>query len=122
MPARTPAPIISKMHNAFSESLRKPEVLEKLTSQCLVLKTSSPQEFQKFLENEVKRWNRVVKDNKILLVRRAQNPGKGYWTNPGGYIEQLEPIEATIVREVEEEAGIQAAVKRVVALRDLDIG
>ena len=45
--------------------LRKPEVLEKLTAQGLVLKTSSPQEFQKFLENEVKRWNRVVKDNKI---------------------------------------------------------
>jgi ADP-ribose pyrophosphatase YjhB (NUDIX family) len=60
----------------------------------------------------------VIKDSRILLVRRAQNPGMGYWTNPGGYIEQLEPIEATIVREVEEEAGIRAVVKSVVALRD----
>jgi ADP-ribose pyrophosphatase YjhB (NUDIX family) len=60
----------------------------------------------------------VIKDGRILLVRRAQNPGKGYWTNPGGYIEQLEPIEATIVREVEEEAGVRAVVKSVVALRD----
>lgn len=40
----------------------------------------------------------VVKEDKVLLVRRAQDPGKGYWTNPGGYIEQLEPIEETIVR------------------------
>ena len=63
--AGTPAPIIARMHKAFSEALRKPEVQEKLTAQGLVLKTSSPQEFQKFLENEVGRWNRVVKENRI---------------------------------------------------------
>ena len=60
----------------------------------------------------------VVKDQKVLLVRRAHEPGKGYWTNPGGYIEQFEPIEETIVREVEEESGIQAKIKGVVAVRD----
>jgi ADP-ribose pyrophosphatase YjhB (NUDIX family) len=60
----------------------------------------------------------VMKEDKLLLVRRAQEPGKGYWTNPGGYIEQLEPIDRTIEREVLEEAGIQATVKGVVALRD----
>ena len=60
----------------------------------------------------------VVKDDKVLLVRRAQEPGKGYWTNPGGYIEQLEPIEETIVREVAEECGVEARVKGIVALRD----
>ncbi|WP_328205854.1 NUDIX hydrolase [Brevibacillus nitrificans] len=60
----------------------------------------------------------VFKDEKMLLVRRAQEPGKGKWTNPGGYIEQLEPIEQTIVREVLEETGIQAEVKSIVAVRD----
>ncbi|TVY01218.1 NUDIX hydrolase [Cohnella terricola] len=60
----------------------------------------------------------VVREDKVLLVRRAQEPGKGYWTNPGGYIEQLEPIEETIVREVAEESGIEAKVKGIVALRD----
>jgi ADP-ribose pyrophosphatase YjhB (NUDIX family) len=60
----------------------------------------------------------VLKENKVLLVRRAQEPGKGYWTNPGGYIEQLEPIQETIQREVLEEAGVEAVVTRVVALRD----
>lgn len=63
--AGTPAPIIAKMHKAFTEALRKPEVQEKLTTQGVVLKTSSPQEFAKFLENEVTRWSRVVKENKI---------------------------------------------------------
>jgi ADP-ribose pyrophosphatase YjhB (NUDIX family) len=60
----------------------------------------------------------VVKENKVLLVRRAQDPGKGYWTNPGGYIEQLEPIQETIRREVFEESGIDAVVRNVVAVRD----
>jgi ADP-ribose pyrophosphatase YjhB (NUDIX family) len=60
----------------------------------------------------------VIKDNKVLLVKRAHDPGKGYWTNPGGYIEQFESIEETIVREVEEESGIKAAVKGIVAVRD----
>lgn len=60
----------------------------------------------------------VLKEDKILLVRRAQEPGKGYWTNPGGYIEQFELIHETIRREVLEESGIEAAVKGIVAVRD----
>jgi ADP-ribose pyrophosphatase YjhB (NUDIX family) len=60
----------------------------------------------------------LTKEGKFLLVRRAQDPGKGYWTNPGGYIEQFELIQETIRREVLEEAGVEATVKRVIALRD----
>lgn len=60
----------------------------------------------------------VMNEGKVLLVRRAQEPGKGYWTNPGGYIEQLEPIQETIQREVLEETGIVAEVTSIVALRD----
>ncbi|UJF34058.1 NUDIX hydrolase [Paenibacillus hexagrammi] len=61
----------------------------------------------------------VMKEGKLLLVRRAQNPGKGNWTNPGGYIEQMELIHETIKREVMEETGVEATVKRIVAIRDL---
>ena len=64
-PVGTPAPIVAKMHKAFSDALRSPGVLEKLTAQGLVLRTTSPQEFSKFLEAEVTRWSKVVKDNKI---------------------------------------------------------
>ncbi|WNQ14201.1 NUDIX hydrolase [Paenibacillus aurantius] len=60
----------------------------------------------------------LKRDGKILLVRRAQEPGKGRWTNPGGYIEQHEPIHETIVREVLEETGVRAAVRSIIALRD----
>lgn len=60
----------------------------------------------------------VVRDDKVLLVRRAIEPGKGNWTNPGGYIEQHEPIDETIVREVYEESGIHARVQEIIAVRD----
>ncbi|BCJ85616.1 NUDIX domain-containing protein [Effusibacillus dendaii] len=61
----------------------------------------------------------IMKDEKILLVRRCQDPGKGLWTNPGGYIEQYEPIEKSIVREVLEETGISSRVNGIIALGDL---
>lgn len=60
----------------------------------------------------------VQRDGGLLLVRRAQEPGKGYWTNPGGYAEQLEQLHETVAREVLEETGIEAAVTGVAALRD----
>lgn len=60
----------------------------------------------------------VVKEEKVLLVRRAQEPGKGFWTNPGGYIEQTEKIDETICREVLEESGVVADVKGILAIRD----
>lgn len=60
----------------------------------------------------------LVKDGKMLLVRRAQEPGKGYWTNPGGFIEQHELIHDTIEREMMEEAGIVAEAQGVIAIRD----
>jgi tripartite-type tricarboxylate transporter receptor subunit TctC len=66
-PAGTPAPIIAKMHKAFSAALRSPAVESKLTDQGVVLKTSSPEEYGRFLENEVKRWAKVVKENKITM-------------------------------------------------------
>lgn len=61
----------------------------------------------------------VVKDNKLLLVRRANNPAKGKWTNPGGYIEQYEPIELSVVREVYEETGLTVNVNRIIGIGDL---
>jgi ADP-ribose pyrophosphatase YjhB (NUDIX family) len=61
----------------------------------------------------------LVHDGRMLLVRRAQDPGKGYWTNPGGYIEQHEPIQRSIEREVLEETGIVARAAGIAAVRDL---
>ena len=60
----------------------------------------------------------VIKDEKMLLVRRKHDPGKGKWTNPGGFIEQTELIEQSAVREVLEETGVTTKVKSIVMLGD----
>jgi len=60
----------------------------------------------------------VIKDEKVLLVRRKHDPGKRKWTNPGGYIEQNELIEQSVIREVLEETGVTTNVKSIVMLGD----
>lgn len=67
----------------------------------------------------------VVRDGRLLLVRRASRHGHGNWQLPGGYIEPDETIEQAVVREVHEEAGIVAEVEGVLGVRnryDADIG
>ncbi len=64
-PAKTPAPIIARMNAEFAGALRNPGVNEKLAGQGLVMSLSQPAELQKFVANEVERWGRVVRENKI---------------------------------------------------------
>ena len=52
------------------------------------------------------------RDERILLAQRP--PGKslaGYWEFPGGKIEPGETPEAAIVRELEEELGVEACLE-----------
>ena len=60
----------------------------------------------------------LLKEGKGLIVQRANNPGKGRWTIPGGYVEQDEKIEDAIVRELREETGLITEAVSVLAVRD----
>lgn len=59
----------------------------------------------------------VICDGKALLIRRGQEPSRGWWQIPGGYCEHDEPIHEAVIREVYEEAGIRARVENVLGLR-----
>lgn len=50
----------------------------------------------------------VVKDGKILLIKRGYPPREGVWAIPGGVIEVGEGIAEAARRELEEETGIVA--------------
>ncbi|UCE80627.1 MAG: NUDIX domain-containing protein [Methanobacteriota archaeon] len=55
----------------------------------------------------------VVKDGKVLLIKRKSDPFKGEYALPGGFLEYGETMEDCVVREVKEETGI---VSEIVAL------
>ena len=60
----------------------------------------------------------VVRDGRLLLVRRLSRRGHGNWQVPGGFVEQNETIEVAVVREVEEEAGVKTTVRGVLGIRN----
>jgi tripartite-type tricarboxylate transporter receptor subunit TctC len=64
-PVNTPAPILARMHAEVVKALKTPALQQHLDQQALAVTASSPEDFRKFLTNEVERWARVVRDNKI---------------------------------------------------------
>ena len=54
----------------------------------------------------------VFRDDRVLLVRRANPPDAGKWGFPGGKIEWGETIAAAAEREIREETGIQAVYRQ----------
>lgn len=44
-------------------------------------------------------------DGRVLLCQRADEPRRGYWSLPGGYLENGETLHVAAVRETREEAG-----------------
>jgi ADP-ribose pyrophosphatase YjhB (NUDIX family) len=54
----------------------------------------------------------------ILLIQRNQEPNRGYWTLPGGFVESEETAEAAVVREVQEETGLRCTIAGLVGFRN----
>lgn len=58
----------------------------------------------------------VCRNDEILLVQRANEPFRGLWTLPAGFVDAGEdPVEA-VIRECQEETGLKV---RVMGLLDL---
>jgi 8-oxo-dGTP diphosphatase len=49
----------------------------------------------------------LVRDGRVLLIRRGKQPLYGRWIVPGGTVELGETLEQAVVREMREETGLE---------------
>lgn len=52
--------------------------------------------------------------NRLVLVRRAIDPGYGQWVFPGGYVDRGELLTSAAVREAREESGLDVRLDGLV--------
>jgi 8-oxo-dGTP diphosphatase len=60
----------------------------------------------------------IIDQDKILLVKRKNEPGQGLWSIPGGVVELGERVEDAVKREVKEETGMTIKVERLLTTID----
>ena len=58
----------------------------------------------------------IVKNKKILLIKRKQEPYRGQYALPGGFVEYGETVEAALQREVIEETGLVVKINSLVGV------
>ena len=64
-PAKTPRPIINKVHGEVVKALNSPDVREKLVAMGSDPVGSTPEEFYAHIKVELERWGKVIRDNNI---------------------------------------------------------
>ena len=58
----------------------------------------------------------VIRRGHLLLIQRGREPFRGRWALPGGFVEYGETVEAAVVREVREEAGLETRIIRLLGV------
>jgi ADP-ribose pyrophosphatase YjhB (NUDIX family) len=58
----------------------------------------------------------ILDQAKLLLVKRAQEPFKGYWDIPGGFLEAGEHPETGVLREILEETGLHIQLDKLLGI------
>ena len=87
-----------------------------------VIKTGDPQrlvcvacEFVFYLDPKLAVGTIIHDDrNRVVLVKRAIEPGYGKWVFPGGYVDRGEEVQAAAIREAREEVGLDVRIDRLV--------
>lgn len=66
-PKGLPRDVRDKLHGALVKGLQDPEVVKTLSDQGIEVVGNTPEQFDKFLNEELARWKRVIETGKITL-------------------------------------------------------
>ena len=58
----------------------------------------------------------IINDDKILLIKRKNEPFKDKWALPGGYVEYGETVEDAVLREISEETNLSVGIKELLGV------
>ena len=61
----------------------------------------------------------IFRDHRVLLVRRARSPAKGFYSLPGGRVEFGESLHTALHREVDEETAIRIEIVGLAGWREV---
>src|SRR6202045_884875 len=61
----------------------------------------------------------IFRDGKILLVRRAKSPARGFYSLPGGRVEFGETLHTALRREIAEETALTIEIAGLAAWREV---
>src|ERR1700724_2534571 len=61
----------------------------------------------------------IFRDDRVLLVRRASSPAKGFYSLPGGRVEFGESLHTALHREVDEETALKIEIVGLAGWREV---
>ncbi len=61
----------------------------------------------------------IFRHGKVLLVRRARSPARGFYSLPGGRVEYGESLQAALHREIDEETGLKIEIVGLAGWREV---
>ncbi len=67
VPAKTPKPVVARLHQEFARVLALPEIKERLASQGVDVASSTPEQLNAVVRAERKLWSKVVRDAGIRI-------------------------------------------------------
>lgn len=67
VPAGTPKEIVNRLNVEINKILKMPDIVAKLEGLGAIIVGSTPEEFDKYVKDEIAKWGKVARDNNIAI-------------------------------------------------------